>query len=251
MWKWVWPVIAMTLACQGCSEAVAEQGRGQREPSVIQRIVSPDILGSNSAYVESLLGTPPRHTAVDGVGITRNTYEVGECFITTGVRGGRVVSVGLGLTPGVCDVDVAELLGRSQPTLASATTYRDWSVRGPLHFTDLQMPSCMACWESYPFALIDGTSARGMFDILLNGLGDWEGANAWSEAVRQSGLDLDNLPYSGSGCPLRAFDQIGFEQMANTRVDTIEFGRPDAVQPACSARPAQMRRGEDTYLLGD
>lgn len=254
--------LASALLVCGCSQAAAndrpdaeeagivtlDNGAQPSRAATLERVVSPDILGSNSSFVENLLGQPARHTALDGMGVTRNTYEIGDCTLHTGVVEGRVVSVRLNLIPGVCDIDVRELLGRPASTMASSTTYGDWSTRGALHFTDLQMPSCNACWESYPYALIDGTSAQGSFDILLNGMGDWGRADVWHEAVRRSGLDLESLPNTGRGCPLRAFDEIGSMQMGATRVDTIEFGRRDAVQPACSARPVQMRRGEDTYL---
>ena len=107
----------------------------------------------------------------------------------------------------------------------------------------------MACGEGFPQALIDGYSASGSFDV---GLGGWDSlskADRWLGAIRASDIDEDALPFSGHNCPLRRFDALGYMTMADTPVESIEFGRTGAVQPACSARPAQQYRNGG-YVLG-
>ncbi len=249
---------ALAIFVMGCSDpgqvtdfaSVEGVGASASEPSSdvnprlggkFQQVVNPASLGTNFAYLESIIGRPAKFTDVDVLGITRNRYEVSGCFLEVGVREGKVVSVGMMLNPNTCDLDVSGLLGTASPTLASATTYRDWSSRGQLHFTDVQIPGCNACGEGFPNAIIDGTSASGLFDIKLSGWADLSKADPWKEAIRESGLDLNSLPIT-KDCPLREFDGLAYSLMADTPVDGIEFGRIGAVQPVCSASPVQRTR---------
>jgi hypothetical protein len=250
---------AWAISGMGCSDPVqatdiaSVEGvgidAGPKPPSVgtaeprgrFQQIVSPGSLGANLAYVENQIGQPAKFTRVDGLGITRNLYEVSGCVVNVGVLEGKVVSIGMMLKPNVCDLDVSEILGVRSPILASATTYRDWSSRGQLHFTDDQIPSCNACGEGFPNAIIDGYSAGGLFDIMLSGWGDFSKASQWKDAIWNSGIDLDKLPTTKE-CPLRQFDGLAYSLMADTPVEGVEFGRIGAVQPVCSARPVQQYR---------
>lgn len=202
----------------------------------MDQIVTPENLGANLKYVEALIGGPAMRTMKDDLGIERNFYKRGECYIQVNVKEARVVSVGASnLDAEGCDVDVGFLLSQGSHVMASKTKYADYVVRGPLHFTDGQVPSCNACGEGLsPYALIDGYSAIGNFDVRLSGDGDMDAGEKWRDLIRNSGVLDHNLPQTKENCPLRAFDAQGFEFLKHTKVTGIVFGIPGNVQPVCS-----------------
>lgn len=219
--------------------AVAPESRPVQSVSTaggaLGEIVTPEVLGTNLKYVESLIGRPAMRTMTDALGIERNFYKRGDCYIQVGAKDARVVSVGAdNLGSEGCDVDVGSLLTGRGHIMASQTKYADYSVRGPLHFTDGQIPGCNACGEGMPYALIDGYSAIGNFDVQLSGDGDYNTGSKWRDIIRDSGVDDTKLPLTKENCPLRAFDAQGFELMKGLKVTGIAFGVPNALQPVCS-----------------
>lgn len=228
---------------EDANAAPINSNASQQSGSAIQRVISPSAIGTTLAYTEHLLGTPAMRSNVDPIGVTRNIYQVGDCTVSVGVKNGKVVAVGMWLKPGACDIEVSGLLFQQRPVMASSTRYRDWSQRGPLHFVDEQIPSCNACGEGFPMAYVNGTSAGGLFDVMLSGWDNLDKADPWKDAIRNSGINLERLPITKDNCPLQRFDDLGARTMGNTPVESIQFGERGTLQPVCNARTAQTYRG--------
>jgi hypothetical protein len=215
------------------SNASAQDAR-----SIVGRVVSPESLGNNISYIEHVLGVPARTTDIDPLGYERNTYEVGQCNISVGVKEYKVVSVGTNLIAGQCDVEVSLHVNTSRPTYASETTYGDWARRGGLyHFVSEAFAGCNACGDANPPSMYTiGNGAAGYFDVAVGGWDHYEAASPWFSAIARSNIDTDRLPTSAEGCPLAQFSRVGLSAMSGARVRWIEFGEAGAIQPACNPR---------------
>jgi len=214
----------------------------------LNEIVNPAMLGKTLKYAEFKIGSPAMREVTDDLGIQRNFYEVNGCTVVISVSKNNVVSVGMSLEPSKgCDLDVNGIAEGSAhrskaKILASKTTFRDYAWRGPLHFTDPQLPSCNACGEGSFHATIDGVGALSMLSVQLEGATYTADSryDEWRSLLRNSGVDGsddDALPVTSSNCPLRRFDQEAQELLKGTKVTGIAFSRtPEILQPQCSGK---------------
>lgn len=135
--------------------------------------------------------------------------------------------------------------------MASKTTFRDYAWRGPLHFTDPQLPSCNACGEGSFHAIIDGVGALSMLSVQLEGATYTPDSryDDWRSLLRSNGVDGSDdeaLPVTSSNCPLRRFDREAYELLKGTKVTGIAFSRtPEVLQPQCNGKTvwSLIRRG--------
>lgn len=219
----------------------------------LNKIVNPSLLGTTVKYAEFLIGAPAMLERMDDVGIQRNSYERKGCYISLGVDNGKVISVGMFFdTAKGCDLDVSETVNR-RGAKGSKTTFKDYAWRGPLHFTDPQLPSCNACGEGSFNALIDGVGVMSNLSIQLSAdtYGPGNNHDAWRSLLRKNGIDgspSKALPLTAENCPLRKFDAQAYEILKNTPVTGIAYSRtPEALQPTCSGETvwSLIRRGSN------
>ncbi|RRU02341.1 hypothetical protein [Stenotrophomonas sp. 278] len=214
----------------------------------LDEVVNPSMLGKTLKYAEFKIGSPAMREFTDDLGIRRNFYEVNGCTVAVSVSNSNVVSVGMSLEPTKgCDLDVNGIAEGAKPgskatILASKTTFKDYAWRGPLHFTDPQLPSCNACLEGGFNANIDGVGALGMVSVQLEGATYTPDSRYqdWRSLLRNNGIDgtdSDALPITSSTCPLRRFDHQAYQLLKNTKVIGISFSRTSEVlQPQCSGK---------------
>jgi hypothetical protein len=219
-------------------------------------VVTPGLLGKTLKYAEFKIGSPAMREVTDDLGIQRSTYELNGCIVSLGAQNNNVVSVGMLLNPAKgCDLDVNGIAqtppGSKSKILASNTTFGDYAWRGPLHFTDPQVPLCNACGEGSFNATIDGIGVFGMLSIQLEGATYTRDSNydEWRSILRSGGIDMtdDNaLPVTSENCPLRRFDQQAFPLLKGTKVTGIAFSRTrEVLQPQCNGKTVWplIRRG--------
>ena len=225
-------VLVVTLTFGGSQVAAAA--------APLDKIVNPSFLGVTVKYAEFMIGVPAMREKIDDLGFQRNLYERDGCYIQLGVKSGQVVSVGMYFNPkNGCDLDLSDTTNRPGAR-GSQTTFKDYAWRGPLHFTDPQLPSCNACGEGSFNATVDGVGVMGNVSVQLSadtyGPGNKHGA--WRDLLRANGIDgtrEDSLPLTAENCPLRRFDAQAFNLLKDTRVTGIAFSRTrGALQPACS-----------------
>lgn len=245
-------VLSLTLLMQGQAIAQAESDRW-----TIQELVSDKVIGVTQKYAEFKIGSPAMTEKIDSLGIQRNDYKVGKCFVTLGIKNSEVVSVRMYASKGKCDLDVSNRLSGSKTRkMLTDTTFEDWARPGELHFTDPSLPSCNACWESFVdvYGLIDAVGVNNMIEVQVGGgsSGTGSGAkgyDAWREMIRKAGIIEDlHLPLSGFNCPLRKFDTLAFQLMKTVKIKSIGYGRPNTLQPQCSATTDQIHRGTGDFI---
>jgi len=233
-------------------------GFNAKAATSLDEIVNPGMLGKTLKYAEFKIGSPAMREVTDQLGIQRNFYELNGCTVSVGVSNNKVASVGLTLDPSKgCDLDVSGVAETPQPgskakMLASATTFKNYAWRGPLHFTDPQLPSCNACGEGSFNATIDGVGALNMLSVQLEGHSYAPGSryDGWRDLLRANGIDgtqEDILPLTGENCPLRRFDAQAYQLLKDTRVTGIAFSQTrEVLQPQCNGKtvwPLTLRGG--------
>lgn len=222
----------------------------------IQDIVNRSILGVSQKYAEFKIGSPAITEKTDSLGIQRNLYEVGQCYVTLGIRNSEVVSVRMYAYKDKCDLDLSDDIFFGRPgTMLTDTTFEDWARLGTLHFVTPGLPSCNACGETDidVYGLVDAVGVTGMVEVQVggNGFGNnaaRKGYDIWREMLRRAGIDGDKLPTSGSDCPLRQFDRQAYQLMKDFKVSSIGYGRPNTLQPACSAVTDQQYRSTGDFI---
>jgi hypothetical protein len=217
----------------------------------LDKIVNPSFIGVTVKYAEFAIGVPAMRERTDDLGFQRNTYERDGCYIQLGIKSGQVVSVGMYFNPKIgCDINAAEATKRPG-VRGSQTKFKDYAWRGPLHFTDPQLPSCNACGEGTFNATVDGVGVLNNVSVQLSGdtYAPGNKYDAWRDLLRANGIDgrsEDALPLTAENCPLRRFDAQAFNLLKDVRVTGIAFSRtPEALQPACSGKTvwSLIRRG--------
>jgi len=222
----------------------------------LQDVVSSNILGITQRYAEFKIGSPAITEHTDYFGIQRNTYSIGGCGVTLGIKKGTVVSVRMFVSKN-CDLDVSGVFGRPGTKL-SETTFEDWVQlrKQAIHFVEPDaMPPCNGCGEhgAFVFGKIDALGMNGMVEIQLGG-GDYEdkvfvrGLDTWKEMLNRAGIDYDHLPLEGE-CPLQQFDEVAYRLMGKGKIQSIGYGRDNTLQPSCNASTNQQFRDTGDFIL--
>lgn len=244
-------LLASTFLINGQVMAQGESGRW-----TVQEVVSRNIIGVTQKYAEFKIGSPAITEKTDSLGIQRNLYQVGKCYVTLGIQNSVVVSVRMYASKGTCDLNLSDEYPFGKPgKMLTETTFEDWSRLGSLHFVDPGLPSCNACGEAgrFVYGLIDAVGANGMIEVQVGGGGSGndaatKGYSAWRDILSDARIDGESLPISGKNCPLRQFDKQAFHLMKSTKITSIGYGRSNTMQPACSATTDQRLRGTGDFI---
>jgi hypothetical protein len=230
-------MLALIFSLQGRAMA-----QGTSDRWTIQELVSRYTLGITQKYAEFKIGSPAITEKTDSLGIQRNLYKVGQCLVTLGIKNSEVVSVRMNASKAKCDLDVSDEFLSKRRKMLTDTTFDDWAQRfGTLHFTDPDIPGCNACEESDfdVYGRVDASGVFGMIEVQVggdsSGTAASKGHEAWREMLSRAGIDGNDLPISGLDCPLRQFDTLAFQLMKTAKIISIGFGRPNTLQPECSA----------------
>lgn len=85
----------------------------------LAKIFTPDILGANVAYLETITGPAFSTEGAD------RTYKVGACQVIVGAKAGKIANIGLvGVSP-VCDFPIAQYFARSDHLVPDLPTFGD------------------------------------------------------------------------------------------------------------------------------
>lgn len=194
-------------------------------------IVNPKSLGITIEYAENVIDSPPMKISTNLAGTQINLYRMGECTVALGIKNGEVISVSGQLSHDTCDINVKPIIGGPNRK-ASNTRIQDYAARGKLHFTAIQIPTCMSCGEGIFYALIDAVSATGNYEVQLTARTN-AGYRMWWSLLLRVGLVSSSLPITGYNCPLREFDPQALLLMKGQQVSSIAFGKPGSLQPRC------------------
>lgn len=244
-------LLASTFLIHGQAMAQGVSGKW-----TVQEVVDRSIIGVTQKYAEFKIGSPAITEKYDSLGIQRNLYQVGKCYVTLGIKNSEVVSVRMYASKGTCDLNLSGKFPFSKPgKMLTDTTFEDWSRLGPLHFVDPGLPSCNACGESdiSVYGLIDAVGVNGMIEVQVGGGGSGndaitKGHSAWRDMLRNARIEGENLPVTAQNCPLRQFDKQAFQLMKGANVTSIGYGRPNTLQPACSATTDQQYRDTGDFI---
>jgi hypothetical protein len=235
---------------------IQSMAQSTSERWTVQDVVQRSTLGITQKYAEFKIGSPAITEHTDYLGIRRNLYQIGTCYVTLGIKKGSVVSVRMFVNKN-CDLDVSNETSKPGKTMLSQTTFEDWARLGNFSFVE---PDEMGAssngigeYGEFVFGKVGAATVNGMVEVQLGG-GDYQdkvftsGLETWKEMLTKAGIDYRNLPLT-EPCPLHQLDEAAYQLMGKAKITSIGFGFSNTLQPACNASTDQQMRSTGEFYL--
>lgn len=218
--------LGLVTAAALCA-TLANGAHAQRQGAAgLSRIVNPDMLGVQVAYLESITGPARRvHQAFRAQGQDRE-YRIGGCEVTALVRGGEVAAYRVPLSR-TCTFDLRRFPNVQTPVPVHQATF---GMIADQFSASRFLPACLSgCGNAADptFGLYgEGSRAQSSIEIVVSATYNNEQVGRAAEALRQSASRLvsdDDITMGRFSCHPQ-YDRLAQRHFQGVRIHEITIG---------------------------